>query len=293
MIPRLGIGFPYVAELPPKLYGSGVIDFVEVTPETMCRQRAKGRTVGFELVPEQLAQARQTCADLPIVVHGVELSIGSAHGWNAAYLDMLDTFQASWPFVWHSEHLSFQTIPGEDGASLEVGVPLPVPPTLEAADLIAQRSAQILSRYGVPFLLENPAYYISELPCDLEIGDDMGLVDAIMKRSGCFLLLDLHNVHCNAVNHRIDPFALLDRTPLSRVLEIHVAGGASHDGFWMDGHNAPVPPAVWDLLEYTLPRAPNVAGLVFEMLDDFAVRFGAEAITRELHRAAEIWHRFH
>jgi uncharacterized protein len=293
LIPPLGIGFPYIAELPSDLYGSGLIDFVEVTPETICRQRASAQTVAYELVPEQFAQARQTCAELPVVVHGVELSIGSAHGWNAAYLDMLDAFQARWPFVWHSEHLSFQTIPGEDGASLEVGVPLPVPPTNEAADLIAKRSAAILRRYGVPFLLENAAYYISELPRDPEIGDDIGLIDAVMRRSGCFFLLDLHNVHCNAVNHRLDPFALLDRTPLDRVVEIHVAGGASHDGFWMDGHNGPVTPEVWELLEYTLPRARNVAGVVFEMLGDFAVRFGVEAIGEELRRAAKIWHRFH
>lgn len=292
MIPQLGIGFPYIAELPPDLYRSGLIDFVEVTPETICRQRATGRNIAFELVPDQLARARQTCAGLPIVVHGVELSIGSAHGWNAAYLEMLDAFQTTWPFVWHSEHLSFQTIAGENGATLEIGVPLPVPPTREAVDLIAQRSAQICRRYGVPFLLENPAYYIAELLCDAEIGDDIGLIDAVMKNSGCFLLLDLHNVHCNAVNHGFDPFALLERTPLDQVVEIHVAGGASHDGVWMDGHNGPVAPQVWELLEYTLPRAPNVAGVVFEMLGEFAVRFGVEAIGGELRRAAEIWSRF-
>lgn len=293
MIPPLGIGFPYIAELPSDLYRSGLIDFVEVTPETICRQRAIGRTVAFDLVPEQFAQAQQTCAGLPIVVHGVELSIGSAHGWNAAYLDMLDTFQAKWPFVWHSEHLSFQTIPGDDGTSLEVGVPLPVPPTNEAADLIAKRSAAILRRYGVPFLLENAAYYISELPSDPEIGDDIGLIDAVTKRSNCLLLLDLHNIHCNAVNHGLDPFAMLDRLPLDRVVEIHVAGGASHDGVWMDGHNGAVAPEVWELLEYTLPRARNVAGVVFEMLGDFAVRFGMEAIGEELRCAAKIWRRFH
>jgi uncharacterized protein (UPF0276 family) len=291
LIPPLGVGFPYIAELPAALYKSGLMSFVEVTPETICRQRATPSGIVIDIVPDQLDRARETCAGLPIVVHGVELSIGSAHGWNAAYLDMLDSFQATWPFVWHSEHLGFQTIPGTDGASLEVGVPLPVPATKEAADLIAQRSAAIGRRYGVPFLLENAAYYIAELPADPEIGDDIGLIDAIMKRSGCFLLLDLHNIHCNAVNHGIDPFALIDRTPLNRVVEIHIAGGASHDGFWMDGHNGPVAERVWQLLEYTLPRAANVGGIVFEMLGEFAVRLGVDAIGKELQRAGEVWHR--
>jgi uncharacterized protein len=287
----LGIGFPYIAELPAELYRPDLIDFVEVTPETLCQQRAvEGKPI-IEIVPEQMDRARQACGSLPIVVHGVELSIGSAHGWNPAYVEMLDAFQAMWPFLWHSEHLGFQTIPGEDGATLEVGVPLPVPPTKEAATIIGERAAAICRRYPVPFLLENPAYYIADLPSDGEIGDDIGLMKAIMERSGCFLLLDLHNIYCNAVNHGTDPLAVIGRVPLDRVMEIHVAGGASRDGFWMDGHNSRVPEPVWELLEYTLPRAAEVRGVVFEMLDDFAVALGTEAIGEELQRARAIWDR--
>lgn len=226
-----------------------------------------------------------------MVVHGVELSIGSAHGWNTAYLEMLDCFQASWPFLWHSEHLGFQTISGDHGETLEVGVPLPVPPTREAVDLVAERSALIRKRYGVPFLLENPAYYISGIPADPEIADDIGLIGAIMDRGDCSLLLDLHNIHCNAINHGFDPYELLERVPMERVLEIHVAGGSERDGFWMDAHNNRVADRVWDLLEYTLPRAPNLGGIVFEMLDEFAPRLGVDAISEELDRVRDIWNR--
>jgi uncharacterized protein (UPF0276 family) len=292
LIQPLGAGFPYIQELPADLYRSGLIKFIEVTPETICRQHGAAGAASIEIQQDLFAHAREKCADLPIVVHGVELSIGSAHGWNEAYLEMLDAFQAAWPFVWHSEHLGFQTISGDDGGTLEVGVPLPVPPTVEAADLIAERSTAISGRYGVPFLLENPAYYIADLPSDPEIGDDIGLINAIMERSGCFLLLDLHNIHCNAMNHGIDPFAMIDKVLLDRVVEIHIAGGASREGFWMDAHNGPVADRVWELLEYTLPRAPNVAGVVFEMLDQFAVRLGPDAIARELQRANEIWNSY-
>jgi uncharacterized protein (UPF0276 family) len=261
----------------------------------LCRQRAVGTAgrnkVAIQIVPDLIERARETCAALPMVVHGVELSIGSAHGWNYAYLEMLDAFQVRWPFVWHSEHLGFQTIPGENGASVEVGVPLPLPPTREAVEIVAKRSAAIGKRYGVLFLLENPAYYIADLPADPEIGDDIGLINAIMERCNCGLLLDLHNVHCNATNHRFDPFALLDRVPMDRVAEIHVAGGSERDGVWMDAHNGRVPERVWELLEYTLPRAHNVAGVVFEMLDEFALRLGVDAIGEELGRVRKIWNR--
>ncbi|MEA3182619.1 MAG: uncharacterized protein QOI59_6142 [Gammaproteobacteria bacterium] len=290
-VAALGVGFPYIASMPADFYQSGVIDFVEIAPETLCFQRGHS----LAPVPQQVAKARAATRDLPMVVHGVELSIGSAHGCNTGYLEMLDLFQASWPFVWHSEHLGFQTIAADDGATLEVGVPLPLPATREAAELVAERAAAIGKRYGVPFLLENPAYYIPSeaLPHDPQIVDDIGLMNRIMTRSGCYQLLDLHNIYCNALNHHLDPFALIDRVDLDRVIEIHLAGGSWRDGFWMDGHNGRVPPPVWRLLEYTLIRAPNAAGVVFEVLDQFAPRLGREAITEDLRRARAIWDRCH
>jgi uncharacterized protein (UPF0276 family) len=262
-----------------------------MTPETICRQRPVGATVALDIVPAQLERARHTCAALPLVVHGVELSIGSAHGWNHAYLQMLDTFQAKWPFLWHSEHLGFQTIQADGTATLEVGVPLPLPPTKEAVNLVATRVLQIQDRYGVPFLLENPAYYLPDPPADPEVGDDIGLMRTITQNSGCFQLLDLHNIYCNAINHEVDPLSAIDRMPLNAVAEIHVAGGSWNDGFWMDAHDGRVPEAVWELLEYALPRCPLAGGVVFEMLDSHAERLGMDVIERELMRVRRIWDR--
>jgi uncharacterized protein (UPF0276 family) len=287
----LGIGLPYYASMPADFYRPGSLDFVEITPETLCRQRRDGKAVAIDLVPAQVELAQETCASLPMVIHGVELSIGSAKGWNRAYVEMLDEFQARWPFVWHSEHLGFQTMPGENGATLEMGVPMPLPPTEEAVQLVATRTLAIRERYGVPFLLENPAHYLEGLPTDPEIGDEGGLMRAITERGGCFQLLDLHNVYCNSVNHHFDAFAAIDRMPLDRVGEIHVAGGAWQDGFWMDAHAGRVPERVWEMLEYTLPRTPNVAGIVFELLEENVEPLGPDAIAEELARAREIWRR--
>lgn len=292
-IQPLGVGFPYFAELPADLYRRDLISFVEITPETLCKQRKSETTTQIEILPDRLTTAKETCAGLPVVVHGVELSIGSAHGWNEAYLTMLDRFQKEWSFVWHSEHLGFQTIPGDDHSTLEIGVPLPMPATAEAVELVAARSAAILKRYDVPFLLENPAHYFSDLPTDPEIGDEPGFLHAVTRTSGCYLLFDLHNLYCNAVNHHFDARQAINRMPLERVIEIHVAGGSWRDGFRMDAHDGRVPEPVWELLEHVLPIAPNVAGVVFELLEEHAVRLGAPAIENELRRAWEIWNRSH
>jgi len=287
----LGVGFPYMSIVPAELYRGSVVDFVEITPEVLCRERRSGNEAQLDLVPVHLRHAQATCADLPIVVHGVELSIGSAHGWNEAYLDMLDRFQRIWPFRWHSEHLGFQTIFGEDESSLEIGVPLPLPVTSEAANLVARRCSELRSRYNVPFLLENPAHYLGDLLDDPEIGDQIDLMNLVTKESRCGQLLDLHNLYCNAVNQRFDAMAAIDRIELDGVIEIHVAGGSWRDGFWMDAHDGCVPPRVWELLEYVLPRAPNVAGVVFEVLDQYVPQMGVDAIVQELGHARAIWQR--
>lgn len=292
-IQPLGIGFPYFAALPADLYRSDLVAFAEITPETLCRQRANGTTTQLEIIPDRLATAQDTCAGLPVVVHGVELSIGSAHGLNDAYLGMLDSFQKEWPFLWHSEHLGFQTITGDNNSTVEIGVPLPMPATVEAVELVATRSTTIQQRYSVPFLLENPAHYFSALPADPEIGNEYGFLSAFTQKSGCYLLLDLHNLYCNAVNHHFDAREVIDTLPLDRVIEIHVAGGSWRNGFWMDAHDGRVPEPVWELLDYVLPSVPNVAGVVFELLEDYAIRLGAPAIENELKRAWQIWNSRH
>jgi uncharacterized protein (UPF0276 family) len=289
----LGVGFTYLANLPPALYTPDLLDFVEITPETLCREvEDQGRT-RLVLGPGMFDQARRACGALPITVHGVELSIGSAHAMNTAYLEMLDSFQAAWPFRWHSEHLHYQTMAAEDGALVEIGVPLPLPATEEAAHLVATRAAAIGRRYGVPFLLENPAHYLRDLPSDPAIGDQTGLMRRICALSGCGQLLDLHNLHCNAVNFGFDAMAALDRLDLTTVGEIHIAGGTWEPGFYTDSHAGPVPEPVWDLLEACLARAPAVRGVVFEMLDDHAERLGADRIAAELTRARAAWRRHH
>jgi len=289
----LGIGFACHLALPDALYTSGLLDFVEITPEVY--HRAEQDEGGVQLLPERepFDAARQRCGNLPVAMHSVSLSIGSAHGMYEPCLVMMDRLRTEWPFRWYSEHLQFQGTLDENGESSETGIPFPLPPTVEAAELVAGRAASIQRRYGVPFLLENPAHYLPDLHADPEIGDEFGLMERITAVSGCGQLLDLHNLYCNALNLGFDPITALGRVNLDRVGEIHVAGGSWRDGFYMDAHDGRVPEAVWDLLEQTLSRAPGIPAVVFEILDLYFERLGPDGIARELERARTIWRRYH
>ena len=289
----LGVGFGCVLAVPEALYTADLLDFVEITPEIFHREYRDGDRA--RLVPDHALfdAARRRCGALPIVVHGVELSIGSAHGMYAPCLAMMDDFQKQWPFLWYSEHLHFQTMLDAQGKPAPTGVPLPLPSTRAAVDLVAERAAFVQRRFGVPFLLENPAHYLSDLPADSDVGNEFGLMNRITTLSGCGQLLDLHNLHCNATNLGFDAMDALNLIGLDRVRELHVASGSWSDGFYMDAHDGRVPEPVWDLLELTLSRAPGIAGVVFEILDEYVDRLGPDGIARELERARTIWRRFH
>jgi hypothetical protein len=260
---------------------------VEIAPEVLCQAQRLDGVLRIDPDPGLVHKARDACRDLPMVVHGVELSIGSATGMSGAYLAMLDAFWTSWPFRWHSEHLSFQTVRG----GIDVGVPLPLPPTEEAAVLVGSRAHDIVARYPVPFLMENPAHYLPDLPSDPTVVDEFGLMNRVLDLSGCGQLLDLHNLYCNALNFGFDPFAALERVRLDRVVEVHVAGGAWRSGFLMDAHNGQVPGAVWEMLDEVLHRPSAIAGVVFELLDDYVPVFGVKRIESEIERAKAAWSR--
>jgi uncharacterized protein (UPF0276 family) len=288
----LGVGFGCSLAVPAALYTADLLDFVELTPEMLCHECRDSEQVRLVLERDLLESVQRRCGSLPMAIHGVELSIGSAHGMYEPCLEMLARLQKEWPFLWYSEHLNFQTILDSDGLLANTGVPLPLPLTQETVALVVQRSASIQCRFGVPFLLENPVHYLADLPADPDIADEFGLMDRITAQAGCGQLLDLHNLHCNAINFGFDAIAALNKIRMDAIGELHVAGGSWSDGFYTDAHDSRVPEPVWDLLELTLARAPRVSGVVFELLEEHIGRLGPDGIARELERARTIWRRY-
>ena len=285
---RLGVGCSLLPSLSSVVAALGdAVDFVEVGPDTLCREVADGEGSAMRFVPDLLDEVLAATAPLPTVVHGVELSIGTASGWNPAYLEVLDEWRRHRPFPWHSEHIGFLFT--RDGTRVRhAGVPLPLPFTREAVDLVAARADALLARYEVPFLLENAAYYLPDLPHD-KGWDEATFLTELVTACDCGLLLDLFNLYVNATNHGLDPTALLARMPLERVVEVHVAGGDVAEGFLLDSHSGAVPDPVWAMLDWLLPRAPNVAGVVFEVLETHFPRVGLDLVQDQLERLRRSW----
>lgn len=219
---------------------------------------------------------------VPLILHGTGLSLGSAEGLDPERLEHVARVVEAVRPPWFSEHIAFTRAHG-----VEIGHLAPLPFNREAVDVVAA-NVEALRRAvpGVPILLENIAYTL-DLP-----GPEMSeaeFVREVIEATDAGLLLDLENVHANSVNHGYDPLEHLERLPLDRVVEVHLAGGVMRNGQYADSHTRPVPEESWALLEWLAPRA-DVRAVILERDDDLPP-FGE--LLAEVRRAKEILHVAH
>jgi uncharacterized protein len=78
---------------------------------------------------------------------------------------------------------------------------------------------------------------------------------AVLDEADCDLLLDVNNIHVNAVNHGYDPRAFLAALPGERIRYGHIAGHyVEAEDLRVDTHGADVIDPVWALLDLAYAR---------------------------------------
>lgn len=262
----LGIGLGYRAALRPAIFQQRErIGFLEIIADHW-----------LDPTREELDVLELLAAHFTLIPHAIGLSLGSAEGLDGGYLERLAALIERLDPPWWSEHLAFTRAGG-----VEIGHLTPLPCTREAVAAVARNVSVTRRHIRAPLILENSAAVFS-LPGEM---DEAAFIAAVVDATGCGLLLDVANLHCNAVNHGYDARDFLDRIPLQRVVQLHIAGGHVHAGVLIDSHAYPTPEPVWALLGEVLGRcAPR--GAIIERdarLPPFAELAG------ELDRAGRLW----
>jgi uncharacterized protein len=202
---------------------------------------------------EKLAELDQLQAAFPLIPHGIGLSFGTDAPLDEDHLRRVARLVERVQPAWFTEHLAFTQVHGWN-----IGHLAPLPLTREAVAAVCRNVKRWRDTVGVPLLLENIAAMVV-LPGELT---EAQFLTEIVERAGCGLLLDLHNVYTNAVNHGTDALAFLDALPMERVAQVHLGGGHDEDGYRIDSHSAPTPAPVWELLRLVAARAPLKAVIV-------------------------------
>jgi uncharacterized protein (UPF0276 family) len=284
--PRLGVGIMANLAIAPFIGTPGAVDYLAVTPDMFWIDHGldtgrDGRR--FTDIPSWVAMLEES--GLPMVSHHIGLSIASAIPTDPAYVAQMAAWAERWRAHWLSEHLAFVTIAEGQGASA-AGLALTAPFDREVLDLAVERARYVIERTQSPFLLENSPYYVTFDDSDMSEAE---FLNRFCAESGGGLLLDLHNLYCNAVNYGFSGHRFLNEIDLAMVVEVHIANGSELAGMYADSHSGAPPEPVWDLLDDLVGRAPNLRGITFEFHDSYLPLIGFEGVADVIARARGSW----
>lgn len=226
----------FLAERPP-------VDWVEAVTENF--MAPGGRPIAV------LEKVRR---EVPVVLHGVSLAIGSVDPIPERYLADLEGLVRRIQPALVSDHLCWGTHRGQYLHDL-----LPLPYTAEALAHVVARVQQVQERISRRLLLENPSSYVGFKDSTMA---EWEFLAELSRRSGCGILLDVNNVYVSARNFGFDPIRYLDGIPAGRVGYFHLAGHSDKGKYLLDTHDGAVPAAVWDLYREALCRFGRVPTLV-------------------------------
>jgi uncharacterized protein len=182
----------------------------------------------------------------PLSVHCVGLSLGAVAPVDQRHLQKLKALVDRFEPALVSDHLSWGKVDGRHFNDL-----LPLPYTEEALAVVCRNVEQVQAFLGRPMLVENVSSYLTYRHSCIP---EWEFAVEVSRRTGCGILLDVNNIHVNAVNHGIDSNAYLAGIPAAEVKEIHLAGFEVADNCLIDTHSRRVAEPVWRLFEDAVRR---------------------------------------
>lgn len=244
-LPHLGLGVGLRSKHMNHILAHGPgVDWFEIISENYIGNHGYSR-----YVVDQLAE------QVPLVMHGVSMSVGSSDPLNFDYLGGLKQLAKELQPVWVSDHLCWTGVNGVNSHDL-----LPLPLTEESFRHVADRIRQVQDFLERPLIIENPSSYLEFQHSTI---DEWTFLSELTAETDCGLLLDVNNVYVSAYNHGFDPEHYIRSIPTERVVQIHLAGPSDCGDHLIDTHDHPVPARVWQL--YAL--AHELTGGVSTMIE--------------------------
>jgi uncharacterized protein len=210
-----------------------------------------------------LAVLNDARASYPISLHGVGLSLGSAIGLDPWHLDQLARLVERIEPARVSDHASFARAMRRGSQVSHMNDLLPIAFTPASLDIMAANVSQVQDRLRRPILVENLSAYFRWADDALP---EPEFFNALARRTGCGVLLDVNNLVVNALNAASDPVlsacAWIDALAPGLAGEIHLAGYADLGDIVIDDHGSRVHAPVWQVYRHALARLGPVPTLI-------------------------------
>lgn len=251
------------------LSGDVPVDFVEVITENYMIEGGRALRI--------LDQVRER---LPVILHGVSMSIGSAGGLDEDHLARLRTLEQRIDPLWVSDHLCWTRTSAHNSHDL-----LPMPLTGEAMNAVCANIDRAQEALGRAMLFENPSSYLTFPEDEM---NEWEFLTEMTRRTGCYLLLDVNNIYVSACNHGFSAQEYLAGLPLDRVRQIHIAGhepATPERNIIIDTHDREIAEGVWDLYATAIGMLPQAVATMIERDDHIPP---LSDLLAELDRARDI-----
>jgi uncharacterized protein len=261
----------------------GLVDVIETEPEAFWVPRADGS--GFRsFTGEALKHLTQ-----PKLLHSVGAPVGGTCQAPNGHLATLAGDIAELRPRYVSEHLSVTRFRPEGGDTpVSAGFMLPSAQSRQGVELAAANIREHKIALATPLAVETTVSYLPPAPGEWPDGV---FVAAVAESADCGILLDLHNVLCNARSGRQSVAEFCDAIPLDRVWELHLAGGESERGFYLDAHSGLVEPELMEIAAALVPRLPHLEAITFEIMPERVAETGLPAIAGQLGRIRDLWNK--
>jgi len=262
--PDLGVGISYMNAIGQQILNHlEDFDFIEAYTERF-------------FIREQNSKLKEILEHKPVVLHGLDLSLGSPEPIDRTYFEKLEQVINETPCHWYSDHISLTKI-----EQIEVGHLMPISFDEQNIETMVSKIQTLNQTIKKPFLLENITYYYQIPSSNMK---EHEFISKILNEAECGMLLDLNNLYLNSLNHKYDPYEFLKNIPTERVVEIHLAGGSFKENMHVDTHANAIANEVWKLFEYAARTIP-FRGVIIERDANFEPFSG---IVDEARRAKSI-----
>ncbi|TFE71545.1 MNIO family bufferin maturase [Methylacidiphilum caldifontis] len=232
---KIGIGLriPHYQHI---LRKKPVVSWFEIISENFMGSGGKP-----EIVLDKILQ------DYKVVQHGVGLYFGSTDPLDREHLKRLKKLVKKTKTPWLTDHLAWGSVDGHYVHDL-----LPIPYTIAAAKLTAQKIKQAQDFLEIPIGVENISSYAQFCASKMT---EWEFLTEVVERADCGILLDVNNLYVNSQNHGFDPHQYLDHIPYDRIIQFHIAGHSRLQKYILDTHDRPVSEPVWRLYGELIKRA--------------------------------------
>ncbi|WP_326983963.1 DUF692 family multinuclear iron-containing protein [Chryseobacterium sp. MYb264] len=224
-----------------------------------------------------------------LIGHGVYYSLFDAK-WNdrqEVWLQKLkkETEKRNYNHV--TEHFGFMNM-----ENFHQGIPLPLSLHQKTLQIGKDRLSRLQDVLNVPVGIENLAFSFS---MD-DVKEQGEFLEKLIEDIDGFLILDLHNLYCQARNFNIDIKDLIKSYPLEKVKEVHLSGGSWQESAYgkdklirRDTHDDAIPEELFAVLPYVLSKCKHLEYVIIERLGNtIATEVEREIFFNDFKRVREI-----